>query len=241
MPKIAASIVVPVCGPLRRNAVVELDNKGRIVAVGRSRAAFTEMAGVEYYSGILIPGLADVMCGNGKSGHFLLGRGVRIAGRIGKPIDKDGHYYGDLQEIKDCSGKNKSYPDEPLKVIWQNRYGGTVEYRVFKDMEHFGKFFNIHGGKEICYYKNSGEGLPVLAGYGHLDILEVMLELQEGPQGFSFVQLLTMATLNGAIALGCDKVAGYLAPGTKPGLNIIEGADLNKIRLLPSSRLRRLY
>lgn len=231
MPKIAASLVVPVSGPVRRNAVLELDSEGYVKSLSRGNAPFKEMAGVEYYSGILIPGLADMMCGSGQSGHQLLGKGVRIAGITGSPGDRDGYYQED----------DNTPPGEPKKATWQNRYGRTVGYRIFDNMNHFREYFRPSGIGGVYYHKDSGENRPVMASTGGQDIFERMLELQEEPWNLSFSQLIDMATINGALVMGYDEVAGTFSPGAKPGISIIEGADLNKLRLLPVSRLRRLY
>jgi imidazolonepropionase-like amidohydrolase len=53
-------------------------------------------------------------------------------------------------------------------------------------------------------------------------------------------ELLTWATLNGARALGIDDRMGEIAVGKRPGLVIIEGADLSSLRLTEQSCARRL-
>jgi cytosine/adenosine deaminase-related metal-dependent hydrolase len=71
-------------------------------------------------------------------------------------------------------------------------------------------------------------------------MMQMMLELQEGPASLSLPAILTMAALNGARALQFDHITGSIEPGKAPGLSIIEGADIAGVRLLPGSRLRRL-
>lgn len=53
-------------------------------------------------------------------------------------------------------------------------------------------------------------------------------------------ELLTWATLNGAIALGIDAEKGSLEVGKRPGVVVIEGADLQNLRLTPNTTSRRL-
>lgn len=53
-------------------------------------------------------------------------------------------------------------------------------------------------------------------------------------------ELLTYATLNGAIALGVEDRKGSLDVGKAPGLVVIEGADLHNLRLTPESTSHRI-
>ncbi|MBR4872106.1 MAG: amidohydrolase family protein [Alistipes sp.] len=53
-------------------------------------------------------------------------------------------------------------------------------------------------------------------------------------------ELLTWATLNGAIALGIDAEKGSFEVGKRPGMVVIEGADLQNLRLTPNTTSRRL-
>ena len=53
-------------------------------------------------------------------------------------------------------------------------------------------------------------------------------------------ELLTWATLNGAIALGIDVEKGSFEVGKRPGVVVIEGADLQNLRLTPNTTTRRL-
>ncbi len=210
MPRIAASIVFPVSSPPRRNAVVEVDGDGTVVSVSRGSPGFDEIAGVQYYSGILVPGLVDVMCGERVDGDWLMTRGVRVAGTTVTPDKK----------------------------LWQGRYGGTVSFAVYDDVNSFGELFREGPDAGVLLW---GEpGTPVLAGYGRMDMLQVMTGLQQCRREYELTELLAMATLNGALATGFDGVAGTIEPGKNCGLNIIEGADLQRMRLLQGSRLRRI-
>ncbi len=277
-------MVFPVSAPPRSNAVVEIDRNGTVVSVSRGGASFRELAGVEYYSGILIPGLADVMCGPDESGHRLLATGVRVAGKIGWPGDRDGSWdpprgrpagsgsapgqprspdqasapdgtpHGGQASAPDgtphgglsaAPGQPPSLPQKMVPgttgVTWRNRYGGTVGYTFYKSMDHFRQYFREGEVGGVCHFSAPQGELQVLAGYGRTGLLELMLALQDGPHRYSLPELLTMATFNGTLATGYSGEAGTLSPGMRPGLNIIEGVDTGQMRLLPVSRLRRLY
>lgn len=53
-------------------------------------------------------------------------------------------------------------------------------------------------------------------------------------------ELLTWATLNGAKALGIDAMKGAIEIGKRPGLVVIEGADLHNLCLTPESVVHRI-
>ena len=53
-------------------------------------------------------------------------------------------------------------------------------------------------------------------------------------------ELLTWATLNGAKALGIDAMKGAIEIGKRPGLVVIEGADLHNLCLTPESVAHRI-
>lgn len=212
--KFAASLVCPVSAPPLRNAVVEVDENGTIVSVSEGSASFSEIAGVAFYSGILIPGLSDMMCGS-ESADWLLSRGVRIAGSL---------------NMQERAGST---------VSWKGRYGGRVDFIVYREKEFFDRQFMPDKHKGLFRFTGNGKILQVLASYGQMEMIQLMYELQQIAM-IGFFDVLAMASLNGAMALGVDDFAGSIRQGRQPGLNIIEGADMNNLKLLPSSRLRRL-
>jgi hypothetical protein len=214
MPKIAASIVFPVSAPPRRNAVVRMDDNGTVLSVSKGDASFSEMAGVEFYSGILIPGLVDLLNNKVCDNHRLVAEGVRVTGLIGDAGQED--------------------------MTWKSRYGPELSFRFFDGMDNFNKGFREGETSNVFCPMGSGGSLQALASRGRTDLLSLMFELQEGPLRYRLPDLITMATMNGAHALNYQIEAGAISPGMRPGLNIIEGVDISGMRLLPVSRLRRL-
>jgi hypothetical protein len=221
MPKIAATLVWPVSSAPRANAVVEVDEGGKILSVSNGSLTFREAAGVSFYSGILVPGLADMMCGMDRDPLWLFSRGIRVAGIPGL-----------LPGI--------SVSEDRTEGSWKGFYGEQVGFRIFNGLDEFGKYFMKGSHDGIFHAKSPSGGLPVLASFGRDDIMQLMLELQDGPARLSLTEILTMVAMNGVKALHHDHIAGDLVPGKTPGLNIIEGADISRGRLLQGSRLRRL-
>lgn len=83
-------------------------------------------------------------------------------------------------------------------------------------------------------------GTDSLASNDHLDMLNELRLLQDAAPGISLNEVIRWGTINGARALKMSDTLGSIEPGKKPGLLLIENADLVNLRLLPLSRVRRL-
>ncbi|MGE4287194.1 MAG: amidohydrolase family protein [Salinivirgaceae bacterium] len=62
MRKIAANYIFPVSGPPVKNGYLILSDEGEILEVCGGSETLREISGLEYYSGILIPGFVNVHC-----------------------------------------------------------------------------------------------------------------------------------------------------------------------------------
>ncbi len=83
-------------------------------------------------------------------------------------------------------------------------------------------------------------GTDSLSSNHHLSILEELKTIQLHFPQITFAELITWATRNGAKALDIKKWAGTIEVGKKPGINLIEGMDLQNLQLLPHSKVKRL-
>jgi aminodeoxyfutalosine deaminase len=83
-------------------------------------------------------------------------------------------------------------------------------------------------------------GTDSLSSNHSLSILEEMKVIQEAFPRISLGEIITWATSNGARALDEDETFGSIEPGKKPGLLLIEDLDLQKIKLVKESRVKRL-
>jgi len=83
-------------------------------------------------------------------------------------------------------------------------------------------------------------GTDSLASASHLSILGELKLLQADAPAIPLDEIIRWGTINGARVLGMDGNLGSIEPGKKPGLLLIEEVDLERIRLLPYSRVRRL-
>ncbi|MFZ2339111.1 MAG: amidohydrolase family protein [Bacteroidales bacterium] len=83
-------------------------------------------------------------------------------------------------------------------------------------------------------------GTDSLASNDSLDILSELKVLQAHFPEVALAELVRWATLNGAAALRQTNSYGSIRRGKKPGLLLLQDVDLQNMRLLPESRVRRL-
>lgn len=83
---------------------------------------------------------------------------------------------------------------------------------------------------------NIAIGSDSLASSRTLSIIENLRQLGDVPLN----ELLTWATINGARAIGKEEYMGSIEVGKRPGLVVIENADLHALRLTPESESRRI-
>lgn len=79
-------------------------------------------------------------------------------------------------------------------------------------------------------------GSDSLASSRTLSIVENLRQLGDIP----LEELLSYATINGACALGIEDRIGSIEVGKRPGLVVIESADLHNLRLTPESQAHRI-
>lgn len=83
-------------------------------------------------------------------------------------------------------------------------------------------------------------GTDSLASNHSLDILEELKTLQFSFPELALPELVKWATINGAKALGEEQEFGSIETGKKPGLVLIENADLQNFRFTGETEVRRL-
>ena len=83
-------------------------------------------------------------------------------------------------------------------------------------------------------------GTDSLASNHKLSILSELKTLQSYFPSLKLEEMIRWATINGAKALGEEQSYGKIEPGKKPGLLLLENLDLQKLRLLPETTVKRL-
>ena len=54
--RVAADYIFPVSGPPLKNGIIEFDEQGKILSLTDTHGKLTELSGLEYYNGVLVPG-----------------------------------------------------------------------------------------------------------------------------------------------------------------------------------------
>ena len=83
-------------------------------------------------------------------------------------------------------------------------------------------------------------GTDSLASTTRLNILNELRLLHDAAPELPLEDIIRLGTINGARLLGMDDTLGSIEPGKRPGLLLVEPFDLERMRLLPESRVRRL-
>lgn len=86
--------------------------------------------------------------------------------------------------------------------------------------------------------ENIALGTDSLASNTQLSILEEMKTIQRSFPDISLEQLIKWGTLNGADALNVDSEYGSLEQGKKPGINLIQNIDIEKLKLKFESNVK---
>ena len=83
-------------------------------------------------------------------------------------------------------------------------------------------------------------GTDSLASNHQLSILSEMTTLQRDNNQLLLDELIAMATLSGACALGVENQFGSFSKGKKPGVNLISAIDFKQMKLKDNSRVKRI-
>ena len=108
--------------------------------------------------------------------------------------------------------------------------GPTAYDKAFANTSKMEKIFYDMGGLLSVGTDPTGNG-GTLAGYGNWRAIELLVEAD----GFTPLEAIKIATLNGSIALGFDKTIGTIEPGKSADLLIIDGdpskniSDIRKV------------
>src|SRR5690606_3926008 len=83
-------------------------------------------------------------------------------------------------------------------------------------------------------------GTDSLASNHTLSVLQEMKTLQEHFPKITLQDLVEWGCWNGSRALGLTHLFGSFEPGKKPGVNLITGVDLQRLKLTDESKVKRL-
>ncbi|HNW50475.1 MAG TPA: amidohydrolase family protein [Prolixibacteraceae bacterium] len=182
-------------------------------------------------------------------------------------LDKSGgmidHYANDLKldtTFWQPTGKSSTHvvidkiPAENQLLLVHNTFADKDDLALLREKRSTGNTFlvtcpnaNLYIEDRLPDYellRNSGFriclGTDSLASNHTLSILEEMKTIGNAVPDLSLEELLTWACVNGAAALRISDWAGSIEVGKKPGINLIGGADLRQMKLMPGAKVRRM-
>lgn len=224
----AQFVLTGVSLPLNRG-VVETNDKGLITAVIDTGGKLEESRNLEFYNGIILPGL---LC---------------PCRRLPEPSPENPQEKI-LQELDEWFFRNGFVaarlilpsPEMPLPT---SHYGikylaEKISVPLHSSMVHSGDpFLKQKEEKEMKLFK---PGIPGAECGPPKTITEIFFRLQCGQPGRNLPELLPFFGIHPAKSMGYDKILGSIEKGKTPGLNLIEPVNLAELRLLKESRIRRL-
>jgi cytosine/adenosine deaminase-related metal-dependent hydrolase len=143
MRRITANVIFPVTSAPLKNAYLEIDNNGTISAI-KHLPNNKEIAGLEYYSGILVPGFVNAHC------HLELSH---LKNKIEKQSGLS-NFVSQVQKLRNAADSEiLKHIDASLKFMWSrgvnglgdivNYYPATAEKQKYKLLIHnFIELFN---------------------------------------------------------------------------------------------------
>ncbi len=96
MRKIAATYIFPINQPPVKNGILTCSDEGRIIEISGSHENFIEQSGLEFYSGILVPGFVNTHC------HLELSK---LKGKIEEKTGVGG-FIGKINELRNQETEN---------------------------------------------------------------------------------------------------------------------------------------
>ncbi len=126
-------------------------------------------------------------------------------------------------------------------VAWAVKYSGGL-YWCFCPRA------NLYIESRLPDFKNfSGQSSRILTGTDSLasndglSVLDELKTISAHDQEISLDELLRWATINGARFFNIEKKFGSLEPGKKPGINLLEQVDAERLALTPAASIRKLF
>ncbi|HUX53607.1 MAG TPA: amidohydrolase family protein [Williamwhitmania sp.] len=291
MRKISASLVFPISTPPIRHGVVVVDSEGTILELQGTLES--EAEDVEYYNGIILPGLVNAYGGQYNSYIEDESKTVRKSinqkhfhsGTVLVGIEKYGNdcireYLTSshvtyrvmgclLPETSLPVNHNVSSTELPFLVKFGNERASweatlnkllqlptnlhllvhhTVEIpeKIIASIVYrflFCSFIVSDTTSAESISRMKKLGCKIVLGSvqsGSTNMLQLLKSIQETNDNIALEEMLTWATLNGALALGVDDTFGCLEKNKKPGVLLLTGINMQTFKINEGAKLRRL-
>lgn len=258
MRKITSNFIILKKNQLLKNGILIIDDKNIIVDIIDRKGNISEIENLEYYSGIICPAFVDTLCflsypnykinsetqdikhslekhkQDNETDALLIKKAVNHMDAFGTAVAAD--FLGD--RINTELRKNSK-----CKIITSNFCSLLSNNNIIpsKELYIYNKLLcskNIIPTKEninnICLSSGS------LNSHRYLSIFKEIIDIQFLNKELNIVDLINMAAMNGARALGVDNDYGSIEIGKIARLNIITNYDIENFQLKKDSKLKVL-
>jgi hypothetical protein len=261
MRKISANYIFPVTSASLKNGIIILDDQNRIEDIIDTKNSFKEIANLEYYGGVIVPGFIDTFnllsyknflktdffsCLHGnfhenltattdnlQSDLSVVQRGINHLEAFGTKAAADWFADKSSKQLKDKS--KIFFPDLSADLFIQ--LPGKESYKT--DSLVLLNRFTIKNIDNLQYdLPNLCIGTGSLGTHQKLSVFEELKNIQQKFSDFPFDDLIKCATINPAKILDISNEFGSLEIGKKPGLNLISGVDISGNKILPNGELK---
>jgi hypothetical protein len=271
MRKISASLILPVSSQPLVNGIISLDKEGRILDLTDTGGNLREEAGLEFYSGAIVPGFVhpwlrlEDFTGSGGTRQTLqvtfetlpdilhrLDRDLMVRGIKGIGLVINESLVSD-RELQRMGGSRLIY--HPVIEICPGKDGDDFAAfsRGIELVSRAWNEFNLHCSLTACsagtvtgelekYLReyaatHENASVPDRSYPASLNVLETMAGSHPA-RGLN--ELLPPYTLEAAAAIFEGDELGSIAPGKKPGLNLLKGMDTRSLRPSKATSLQVL-
>lgn len=263
MRKITANYIFPVSSHPLKNGIIILDDENRITDIIDTKNNFKEIANLEYYSGVIVPGFVDVFTLLSYSNitakdfckciddnfneklHSLLAkskvdpssiqRGINHLEAFGTKAAADLYPHPEGNPAKERS--KIRFTDFVQVLNYQlpiNKKAADTSIVFINRYTSEASTLQIENTQNFCI------GTGSLGTHQKLSVFEELKFIQKVFSKNSIWELIKWASLNPAKFLQIDNEFGSLEIGKKPGLNIISGIDFTNEKLSEHSQLQVL-
>ncbi len=211
MRKLSAHYIFTGTGKVLNKGIIRLTDQGVIDDITDTNGTLDELAGVEFYSGILTPGFINTL------GSALIPQPNRLL------------FAHDFRNRQEDIGLNlqPGSLDHTWFVLCPESNLSNAE--PLPDLEFFrrNKLKMCLGSDSRSLNRES-------------PILEALKVIHSHYPMIPFGEMVTWATRNGAEALAMNGWAGTIEVGKRPGINLITGMDLQHLQLQSQSKVKKL-
>ena len=262
MRKITANYIFPVCSDPLRNGIIVLNDENRIIDIIDTKNNFKEIANLEYYSGVIIPGFVDAFsllsysnftanefteCIQGnfnENVHSLLAdktadlgsvqRGINHLEAFGSKAAADIFPHIESRAAKERSKIHFADFDRELNYQLPDENVAANAFLLVN------RFTTEASNIQLEVTHNYCIGTGSLGTHQKLSVFDELKYIQQKFPQLSVWELIKWGSLNSAKFLQIDNEFGSLEIGKKPGLNIISGIDFTSEKLTSQSLLQVL-